>query len=141
MLKLDKTGVFGKRKEDYIIQVSQQQRRFDIKYMKKSKCKCLILIGIIIAIILFIFFTAIKKDELKGTIYSKENGLSIIVDETEKDFFKGYPGQKRQIIEVSVPADVNLEDYEVGDHICIEYDGGVLESYPAQIIADSIRKD
>lgn len=109
--------------------------------MKRCLPKQLILICIFIFIILFIIFMAIRNDTLKGTIYSKENGLSIIVDETEKDFLNRYPSLKKQIINVSVPADVNLDDYQAGDHICIEYDGGVSESSPAQIKAEAIRKN
>lgn len=109
--------------------------------MKRDMIKYVAMIGIIIAVIIGILYGKIKKVDLRGTVYSKENGFSIIVDKEEKDFLKGHPGLESQPLHVSVPDNINLDDYNVGDHVCIEFDGGVLESSPPQIKANTIRKE
>lgn len=87
---------------------------------------------ILVAVLLILAIYAVIKfshSYLTGTVIDDNGVLVLYVDEADNETLVG---EKLSI--------KSLDDFQVGEQVIVEYDGGVMESSPPQIKALSIRK-
>lgn len=108
--------------------------------MKKLNTSVLIsIVGVLLFLITIIFILSMKFSGpcFKGTIVEKQDNYLVVTLNRNNDI---YTHAEQIVVLITEDTDVYLKGLEIGDRICVYYDGNILETYPSQVTAIRIVK-
>lgn len=82
----------------------------------------------------------IINENLKCVIVdNNETSLSVLISTDEIDFLKQNPGLKTSYLKIVGDGDVDLSRFEANDVVSVNFNGEIIETSPASIVANEIR--
>ena len=110
--------------------------------MNKTRNKILLIL-----VVFLIVLTGCQDNKIEGYVLEiDEGGFLFAEDATEEEYIKWEGLTHNELIELTPgPRLIQIEyeqlsDLEAGNHIIIELDGEIAESYPAQAKAKKVKK-